>query len=384
VLLPETPAAEDSAAVARLARAGMVLLGKTNTVEFAYGGVGINHHHGTPRNPWHAEPHVPGGSSSGSGVAVAAGLVPLALGTDTGGSVRIPAALCGVVGLKTTVGRVSRAGVFPLSGSFDSVGPLARSVEDAALALRALEGPDPRDEATLSAPPVADPLVALRAGVRGLRLAFPEAVFWEGVEPAIARAVRECGLVLAELGAEVSTIAFPEAEQALALNRTGLVVAAEAYAVHKERLERDFDRFDPIVAWRMRKGAEIAAADYIRSTQAWRALRVRVGETLRDVEALLVPATMIPAVPVAEADRDRETYGARNLAYLRNTAIGNILNLCGLSLPCGFARGLPIGLMVYGKPFQEDVVLRVGHAYERATEWHRSRPDLGWAEAIGR
>jgi len=375
-LLGDAPAAADSAPVAALARAGMVLLGKTNTVEFAYGGVGINHHTGTPRNPWAAEPHVPGGSSSGSGVAVAAGLAPMALGSDTGGSVRIPAALCGVVGLKTTVGRISRAGVFPLSWSLDSVGPLARTVEDAALAFQALQGADPRDPPTLGPGP-ADALATLDAGVRGLRLAFAETVFWDEVAPEVAAAVRECGRVFADLGARVESIPFPEAAEAQALNRQGLVIAAEAYAVHRERLADRFDRFDPIVGYRIRKGAEIAAADYIRSVRTWEALRVRAAATLAEVDALLVPATMRPAVPLAAADADKDAYAAVNLAYLRNTAIGNILNLCGLALPCGFtAGGLPIGLMLYARPFAEPLLLRIGRAYEQATAWHRRHPPL--------
>ena len=174
-LLADNIAAEDAFVVTRLAQAGMILLGKTVTVQFAFGGVGINHHHGTPHNPWHTTPHVPGGSSSGSAVAVAAGLAPVALGTDTGGSVRIPAALCGITGLKTTVGQVSRTGVFPLSATLDSVGPLARTAEDAALVYQAIRGRDARDPSTVLMEQ--DVLAGLADGVRGLRLAFAESVF---------------------------------------------------------------------------------------------------------------------------------------------------------------------------------------------------------------
>ncbi|MCH8844996.1 MAG: amidase [SAR324 cluster bacterium] len=379
-LMVDNIAAEDATIVRRLARAGMILLGKTNLVQFAYGGVGINHHDGTPRNPWNGETHcVPGGSSSGSGVSVAAGMAPMAIGTDTGGSVRIPAALNGTVGLKTTVGRVSTAGVFPLSFSLDSIGPLTRSVQDAAWTYHAMHGPDPRDALTAQAARH-DPMPALHAGVRGLRLAFAETVFFDGVDEEVAAAVRACGRIFEEQGARVLSIPFAEAEEAQALNPRGLVIAAEAYAFHQERMERDFDRIDPIVAHRMKAGASVTAGEYIRLIRSWEGLRGRMLESLRDVDALLVPVTMIPAAPLDEIDRSIESYSEHNLKYLRNTAIGNILNLCGLSLPCGFtAKGMPIGLMIYGKPWQEDVVLRVGQAYEQATDWHKRHPELTWA-----
>ena len=181
-LLADNIAAEDSTVVRKLGAAGMVLLGKTHTVQFAYGAAGLNHDHGTPHNPWHPAPHAPGGSSSGSAVAVASGLVPMALGTDTGGSVRVPAALCGIVGLKTTIGRVSRSGVYPLSWTLDSVGPLTRSVEDAALVYQALQGADPRDASTTGIAPH-DALRGLKDGVKGLRIAFGETVFFDDVDP---------------------------------------------------------------------------------------------------------------------------------------------------------------------------------------------------------
>jgi aspartyl-tRNA(Asn)/glutamyl-tRNA(Gln) amidotransferase subunit A len=377
-LLEHAIAEHDAAVIRRLDQAGMILLGKTNTVQFAYGGVGINHHHGTPHNPWHRTPHVPGGSSSGSGVAVGAALVPMALGSDTGGSVRIPAALCGTVGLKTTVGQVSRAGVFPLSWSLDSVGPLTRGVEDAALVYQCMQGSDPADDSTRGCQPQ-DVLTHLKDGLKGLRLAFAETVFWDDADPEVVQAVRACGEVFAALGAQVGSIAFPEAAEAQRLNPRGLVIAAEAYAIHQERLETHFDAYDPIISQRMIHGKQVSAPEYLNTMRAWTALRKTVQHTLRDIDALLVPTTMIPALPTAEVDASMEIYTERNLQYLRNTAIGNILNLCGLSLPCGFtSQGLPIGLMIYGKPCYEDVVLRVGYAYEQATEWHRKRPDLSW------
>ena len=377
-LLDNNIAAADAHAVDRLNQAGMILLGKTNTVQFAYGGVGINHDHGTPHNPWNEIHHVPGGSSSGSAVAVATGMTPLALGSDTGGSVRIPASLCSTTGLKSTVGRIGRGGVYPLSWSLDSVGPLTRSVGDAALVYQCLQGIDPNDESTWGLT-TQDVLNDLKDGVRGMRLAFAESVFWEDADPETEKAVRECGRVFNELGAKVSSIEFSEAQQARQLNAKGLIIVAEAYTLNKKWLEENFDRLDPIVAHRMIKGKDLAASEYLQNNLAWRNLRAKAVEALNDIDALLVPTTAIPALPTADVDADIETYSERNLSYLRNTAIGNILNLCGLSVPCGFTKqGLPIGLMVYAKPFQENVVLRVGYAFQDATDWHRRRPDLSW------
>jgi aspartyl-tRNA(Asn)/glutamyl-tRNA(Gln) amidotransferase subunit A len=378
-LLEKNIAAEDAHAIRSLTRAGMILLGKTNTVQFAYGGVGINHDHGTPHNPWSSTHHVPGGSSSGSAVAVSAGMVPLALGSDTGGSVRIPAALCGITGLKTTIGRIGRGGVYPLSWSLDSVGILARSVEDTALAYQVQQGADRRDENTWGLV-VQEVLGELKTGIRGIRLAFAESAFWQDVHPEIDKAVRECGRVFKKLGATVGSIEFEEAEQARQLNSKGLIIAAEAYALNKRWLEAHFEQLDPIVAQRMIKGKTVETAEYLQNNLAWRNLRSKAFISLEEVDALIVPTTVIPALPTAEVDADMETYTRRNLIYLRNTSIGNVLNLCGLSVPCGFTQeGMPIGLMIYAKPFQENVALRAGYAFQQVTDWHRHTPDISWA-----
>jgi aspartyl-tRNA(Asn)/glutamyl-tRNA(Gln) amidotransferase subunit A len=375
-LLADNVAEADAEVVQRLDGAGMVLMGKTNTVQFAYGGAGVNHDHGTPRNPWASEHYLPGGSSSGSAVAVAAGLVPAALGTDTGGSVRIPAALCGITGLKTTVGAVSRAGVYPLSKSLDSVGPLSRTVEDVALLYTAMAGPDPRDDSTRGREP-RNVLESLGAGVKGMRIAFAEGTFWDDADPEVAAAVRTAGRVLAELGAQIESIEFPEAERALALNPKGLVIAAEAYAVNRRWVDDHLDELDPIVGTRLIAGRSISAANYLETVGAWDRLRAETLETLSPWDALLCPTTPIAAKPLAAADEDLETYLKYNLLYLRNTTVGNILGLCGLSVPCGFtSEGLPVGLMIYGAGFSEDVILRIGHAYQEATDWHRRVPPL--------
>ncbi len=377
-LLESNFAKRDCAVIRKLNDAGAVLLGKTITVQFAYGGAGINNQQGTPHNPWTREPRLPGGSSSGSAVAVASGMAPVALGSDTGGSVRIPAALCGISGLKTTVGQISRAGVFPLSWSLDSVGPLARTVEDAAQLYTAIAGPDFDDEST-RAYRATDVLSRLNDGVKGLRVAFAESVFFDDTDAEVAALVRATGDIFRGLGAHVDSIAFPQAQRALELNPRGLVIAAEAYTLNRELLDNRFDELDPVVAHRMIKGAETPAHEYLRIEMQWQSLRVSTAKMLADIDALLCPTVMITAVPVAELVQNMECYSKRNLQCLRNTAIGNILNLCAVTVPCGFTKaGLPVGLMIYGKSFDEATVLRIAHAFQCVTDWHAKTPKLDW------
>jgi aspartyl-tRNA(Asn)/glutamyl-tRNA(Gln) amidotransferase subunit A len=379
-LLADNIAKQDCAVVRKLAAAGMVLLGKTHTVQFAYGAAGINHDHGTPHNPWHPIPHAPGGSSSGSAVAVAAGLVPMALGSDTGGSVRVPAALCGIVGLKTTVGRISRAGVYPLSWTLDSVGPITRSVEDAALVYQVLQGADSRDDSTAGVASH-DALRGLKDGVKGLRIALGETLFFDDVDREVEKAVREAGQVFRSLGAQLTGVAVPEAAAAWAEEKRPLLIPAEACAVNREFLDKHLDALDPVIGPRMLTGRTLSAPDYFALLRRYAELREQVQWTLRDVDALIVPTTMAAARPLAEIDANFETYMDYNVKVHRNCGVGNILNFCGVSVPCGFtSEGLPIGLMIYAKPFAEDMALRVAYAYEQATEWHKRHPDLGWTE----
>jgi aspartyl-tRNA(Asn)/glutamyl-tRNA(Gln) amidotransferase subunit A len=378
-LLASNVARGDSAAVRRLSQAGMALLGKNHTIQFAYGMTGINTDQGTPRNPWTREPHAPGGSSSGGAVAVAAGLVPAALGTDTGGSVRAPASLCGIVGLKTTVGRVSRAGVYPLSGTYDSVGPLTRTVRDAAIVAQALQGADPLDPSTANVEPD-DLMRGLEDGVQGLRLAFGETLFFDDVDPEVANAVREAGALLRGLGARVDGMVVPEVAEAWDVEKRGLLVAAEACVNNRALLEEHSDELDPRVVRRMIPGRTLEPSDYQELLRRFAALRESVTRTLRHVDALIVPTTMDPARPLAPLLAEWDAFLDYNTRLHRNCGLGNLLGLCGLSVPCGFTtKGLPIGLMIYAKPFHEGMVLRVGHAYEQATEWSRRRPDLDWA-----
>ena len=370
----------DCTAVRKLTSAGMALLGKTHTIQFAYGVVGINHDQGTPLNPWQSIPHAPGGSSSGSAVAVAAGLTPIALGTDTGGSVRIPAALCGIVGLKTTVGRISRADVYPLSATLDSVGVLSRSVEDAALVYQTLQGADQGDPSTLVVESH-DSLRSLRRGIKDLRLAFAETVFFDQVDPEIESAVRSTAEVFESLGANVGKASVAEVAEAQADRERHRLIPYEGCAVNRDLLDRNLDDLDPVVASRIILGRSFSAEDYEALLGRRAELQSRIQATLKNVDALLVPTCMIPAAPLATIDESQDVYNSFNGKYNRNAGLGNYLNLCAISVPCGFTNAeLPIGLMIYCKPFQEDIALRVAYAYEQATEWHLRRPDLAWAQ----
>ncbi len=377
-LLADKIADRDAAAVARLAEAGAVLVGKTHTVQFAYGGVGINHDLGSPRNPWRTdEAYVAGGSSSGSAVAVAAGMVPFALGTDTSGSVRIPASLCGLSGLKTTVGRISRAGVYPLSPTLDSVGPLARSVPDCALIFDALVGADPVDPASLAM--THDPIGEIASpDLSGLRLAMIETMFFDGVDPEVAAAVTATAEVFVSLGAEVISIEAPEVAEVMGSGDTAyraLTVAAEGYVTNRDMIEHHVDELDPVVATRMLPGRDLSAVEFLMAHEDWKALRASFGRRTAGIDGYLVPATMLPARPIAEIDASPEDYVRHNLAYLRNTSVGNRLHWCGYSVPCGLTTdGLPIGLMIHTPAATEAVATRIASAYQSVTDWHRRRP----------
>ena len=367
----------DATVVRRLAAAGAVLLGKTHMVEFAFGGVGINHHYGTPRNPWDVDVHrIPGGSSSGSGVAVAADLAPAALGSDTGGSVRIPASFCGLVGLKPTFGRISSAGVLPLDSRLDSVGPLTRSVRDAALVYQALSGPDPLDADTWDQP-IDDVVDEMESDVAGMRICLPREYFWDDVDVEVDAAVRASVQVFANMGVYVDEISLEVLHDLAQVRERGNLTAVESYLNFREHLENEPEAFDPIVATRMLAGQHMSAVEYLELQREYQSLQARAAPDLHGVDALLTPTTPMVALPVDEAD-DEEAYAQINNLCLRNTCAANLLGLCAVSLPCGFTRnGLPIGLQLVGRPFEEGRILRLAHAYEQATEWHSQRPPLG-------
>ena len=380
-LLEHRIADSDAAVIARLRASGMILLGKTNTVQFAFGGAGINHHHGTPHNPWHPVPHLPGGSSSGSAVAVAAGLAPMALGTDTGGSVRIPAALCGITGLKTTVGQISRAGVYPLSQTLDSVGPLCRDTEDTQRVYELLRGPDPNDPSTMRN---FEPALRSAAGadLAGLRIAIARGLFFDDADPQVTAAIQSAGEALRAGGANVTEIEFELARETLEVNASGAVIAAEAYANNKALVDNNLDELDPVVAARLARGQTIGAADYLQMLDAWSRLRAKAIAQFDEVDILLCPSTAWVARPVAEVDASADAYASANMMMLRNTSIGNVLDLCGLSVPGGLdSNGLPIGVMLYAAPGRERLLFRAGRAFQLQTSWHTQTPPLDWIAA---
>lgn len=362
--------------VKRLLAAGMVPLGKTQMVEFAFGTWGTNPLLGMPWNPWDLATHrVPGGSSSGSGVAVAAGLAPAAIGSDTGGSVRIPAAMNGITGLKTTGGLVSLYGAFALSFSLDTIGPMTRSAEDAALVLAAIAGADPRDPATQRAPRFDDAVARSDAtSLAGVRIAvLPAAQYPIEVDSSVRTAISDTQRVLRELGAAVAERRLPLDFGEL-MRRNGQLIAAEAYSIHRDYIEDESLPIGPAVRKRVLGGKQVAAADYIAALEHRRAARAAWIEWMRDADALLAPAVPFPACPAGGVD---ET--VTPLASF--TRAGNYIDACGLALPAGFSdAGLPVGVQLLGKPFDEATLLRIGRAFQQATDWHRRRPALG---AIG-
>jgi aspartyl-tRNA(Asn)/glutamyl-tRNA(Gln) amidotransferase subunit A len=364
---------EDCPVAARLREAGTVLLGKLNTHEYAYGVTTNNPHYGPTRNPWNLE-HIPGGSSGGSGAAIAAGLATATLGTDTGGSIRMPASVCGVVGLKPTYGRVSKAGVLPLSYLFDHAGPITRTVEDAALVLNAIAGYEPSDPTTVRLP-VADYTSELGAGMRGLRIGVPRAYFFDLLEDEVGAAVERAITELRRLGADVHAVDVPGVEAALAA--VFALVLAEAQEIHADTLRRcpadlGADVRD-MLANQIPDGPSLMLALRARD-----ALAATMRCALESVDLLVTPTTPIVAARIGqEIVRYGGTKESILLAMIRCTAPFNATGLPALSLPCGFTRaGLPIGLQLAGRPFDEVTVLRAGHAYEQATEWHQRTPPL--------
>ncbi|MAE67138.1 MAG: amidase [Phycisphaeraceae bacterium] len=370
----------DATVIRRLADAGMVLLGKTNVVQLAYGGIGINHDIGTPHNPWHERPHLPGGSSGGSAVSIAGGLVPMALGSDTGGSVRMPSTYCGVTGLKTTVGQISRADVFALAWSFDSIGPLARSAEDAAHVYESLQGASPDDAATAGRPRH-DVCSLLNEGVRAMRVAFATGPGFDSSTAEAVNAVQAAGAVLRDLGAEVEDVDLPEIRRAFESEALRRIMGAQSWIANREIYEKHHDEMDPIVADRLAMGRDITSEQYLLLQREMVRLRNEIEPAMSGIDALLMPTTVGAAAPVEEVDATLDSYFEFNLAAVRNCHVGNLLNLCAVSVPCGFGgNGLPLGMMIYALPFREEIVLRLAHAYQKATDWHRITPDLTWAE----
>jgi aspartyl-tRNA(Asn)/glutamyl-tRNA(Gln) amidotransferase subunit A len=348
----------------RLEDAGSVLIGKTNTHEFAYGPTGDRSFFGPTRNP-HDTGKITGGSSGGSGAAVAAGLCYGALGSDTGGSIRIPAALCGVVGMKPTFGRVSKTGVFPLAWSLDHVGPITRTVEDNALMLNALAGHDPEDlySADLASEDFARDL---ERGTQGAAIGVPSSFYFEHLDGEVEERVNEAVEVFASLGTEIRKVEVPHLWDTLHAQR--LVLAAEAYAVHEERLETNPDRFDDHGLERLLNGENLKAYRYANAQQRKLRSRREFANVLREVDVLLTPTVPIPAPEIGQRETTIDGYEeAVYSALTRLTGPTNLNGLPSLSIPCGTTTsGLPVGLQLIGRPFDEATLYRFGRAHELA------------------
>ena len=376
VLRAVAPAGADATVVARLRAAGAVLLGKLNLTEFALGGT-REFPFGQPRNPWNLE-HDPGGSSSGSGIATAAGLCAFALGEDTGGSVRSPAAWCGVVGVRATWGRVSRHRVFPLSWSMDTAGPLSRSVRDSALILSVIAGPDERDPTT-SGRPVPDYPRALAGDVLPLRLGIVrELTSGPETAPEVRAAVEAAAGRLGALGFVVDEVSLPLLPLAGAVFMA--LADSEGAGLHARWLRERPGDYDAGTRRRLLAAGLLPAALYHQAQRARALIRQQVLEALRDCDVLLAPMAHTAAPPIASGQAPIASKADVGPRFFTRRCYGTPASLAGvpaLSVPCGFTTaGLPIGLQLIGRPFDEVNILRVAHAYEQATEWHRRRPPL--------
>lgn len=360
--------AEDAEVVRRLKNAGAVLLGKQNLHEFAYGGSSIVSYYGEVRNPW-GTAYNTGGSSGGSAAAVAAGLCYGAIGTDTAGSVREPAALCGAVGLKPTYGRVSVRGVIPLSPSLDHVGPITRTVSDTAVILQAIAGFDASD-ANCTDTPVDDYVAALQHETRAMRIGVPRKFFYDDLDPEVAAAVEQALDVLRSKVADIREIELP-----VPTDRT--LQAAESYAYHAEFLRKNPVLYQPETLRRLRTGENVAEEEIARHRRELADLRRNISAVFEHVDLLVTPTTPIPAAQIAELKQHPELLRPRELSWLRNTRPFNVWGLPAISVPCGFTRnGLPIGLQIAGPHWGEAAVLQLAHAYEQATEWHQREPKI--------
>ena len=359
---------EDAIAVQKLKDAGAVIMGKTNTHEIALGVTTANPHYGITHNPWDVT-RIPGGSSGGSAVAVATGMSLAALGSDTGGSIRIPASLCGVVGLKPTFGRVSTRGVIPLSWNLDHVGPLTRSVKDAALILQVLAGYDAEDPFCVNQP-VDDYLARIEDGIKGLRVALAVGRFIEDADAEVLDAVQQAGKVFEKLGAKVEIVDVSFLRQAALAN--GLITPADGAAFHRERLNEAPEKFGADVRQRLESGRDFTSTEYILARRTQTEMKRRMEIFFEQYALLLLPSTPITA-PLIEGNNAVEQ--ARRLT--RFTSPFNLTGLPALSIPCGFSKnGLPIGLQIVSRAWNESGVLRAGAAYERETAWHTRRPPM--------
>ncbi len=350
VLADAPPAAAHAPIVQRLLAAGFVPVGRTNMTEFAFSGLGINPHYGTPRNPWdRATGRIPGGSSSGAAVSITDGFAFGALGTDTGGSCRLPAALCGIVGSKPTARRVPIEGVLPLAPSLDSVGPLAASVSCCAILDAVIAGEMPG---------------AVRpAKLAGLRLAVPSNLVMDGVDSAVGAAFERALAMLAQAGAVIEHVAFPVLDDIPAANRAGGFAAAEGFAWHRKLLARAADGYDPRIRKRIERGAGFSAADFFELIASREKLIIGMNADTADYDALVMPTAPIIAPAIADLD-DEAAYNRVNMLLLRNTSFGNFLDRCAISLPCHGDGEAPVGLMLMGETMGDARLFEIAAAIE--------------------
>jgi aspartyl-tRNA(Asn)/glutamyl-tRNA(Gln) amidotransferase subunit A len=352
VLADAPPATAHAVVVQRMLATGFVPMGRTNMTEFAFSGLGINPHYGTPCSPWdRAERRIPGGSSSGTAVSVSDGMAIAGLGTDTGGSCRIPAAFCGIVGYKPTARRVPITGVLPLAPSLDSVGPIASSVACCAVIDAVLAG----DAAT---PPVP-------ASLNGLRLAVPTNVVLEGMDAAVSGAFDRALAALSRAGAHIAHVHFPAFDELPAVNAKGGFAASEAYAWHRALLAEKAAGYDPRIRMRIERGERMTAAEYLELAAARQRLIADFDASTRQFDALVMPTVPIVPPRIAELDDERE-YNRINLHILRNTALGNFFDRCSISLPCHREGEPPVGLMLVGETLGDARLFAIAAAVEAA------------------
>jgi aspartyl-tRNA(Asn)/glutamyl-tRNA(Gln) amidotransferase subunit A len=366
--------AEDSTVARKLARAGAVLLGKTNLNEFAYGITGSNAHYGPVHNPW-ALDRISGGSSSGSAVAIAAGLCAASVGTDTGGSIRVPSAFCGTVGLKPTFGRVSVFGVMPLAPSFDHVGPIARSVTDAAILLGLIAGRDPLDSTTSSIR-LEDFRGALRKTLRKFRLGRPREHYWEKLDPEVRRAAEAAVRDMEKRGAVVQEVSLPHLKESLdaATHNAG----AEAFHVHEAAgyFPARAAEYGPAVRQRIEAGEKVLAHRYLAGLEVRKRLLAEFDAAFQEVDAVVAPTLPVTAPPISAETMliDGEEVGVRPIV-VGHSRPANFTGLPAISIPCGFSReGLPVGLQLIGRAFDEATLLRIAFSYEREHDWQARHP----------
>ncbi len=375
-VLQRNIASRDATVTARLKSSGAVIIGKTNLVEFAFGPTGLNPYTGDAHNPWDLD-KVTGGSSSGSGAAVAAGAVYGALGSDTGGSIRMPASLCGIAGLKPTYGRVPRTGVLDLSWSQDHVGPMTRRTADCAHIMNSIAGYDPEDIAS-SRNSVPDFAADLEKGVQGLRLGVPEHYFFDPdiADAQIIDAVRNAIELLEGEGAQVIPLAMPWAAEGRPINV--VMSLAEAVAVHERMISEHGDDYTPAVRSRILSALGMPALDYIRAQRARQAFAEKMNAATKSIDALLTPSVPVPTPTIAECTpAPGEATASSGSDIPLFTSIFDVTGQPSLSVNCGFdSNNMPIGLMITSAPFDENTALRIGHAYEELSGWHLQRPPM--------